>query len=109
MSHVFISYVKENQETVDRLAEVLSYKGANVWLDREQIDPGTDWKTAIRRAIENGSYFIACFSKAHKQRKKSVMNEELTVAIQELRKTQQDNPFFISVLLDECEVPDYRC
>lgn len=106
MSHVFISYVRDNKDVVDRLAKALADLGAEVWLDRNEIQPGTDWKVAIRRAIEQGDYFIACFSKAHRQRKKSEMNEELSIAIGELRKFQHDEAFFISVLLDECEVPD---
>ncbi len=34
------------------------------------------------------------------------MNEELTVAIEELRLRPTDRAWFIPVLLDDCEVPD---
>ena len=60
--HVFISYVRENQDQVDRLCQDLEKSGVNVWLDRHSIKPGARWKIAIRKAIRHGDFFIACFS-----------------------------------------------
>ena len=65
MQHVFISYVSENIETVDKLCETLKSHGIKVWLDRNDIDPGSRWKQAIRKAIREGAFFIACFSKEY--------------------------------------------
>ncbi len=60
--HVFISDVRENQKQVDRLCHDLDSHGINVWLDRNDIKPGARWKNAIREAIRQGDFFIACFS-----------------------------------------------
>ncbi len=60
--HVFISYVRENQKQVDRLCHDLESHGVNVWLDRNDIKPGVRRKNAIREAIRQGDFFIACFS-----------------------------------------------
>ena len=84
--HVFISYVRENQEQVDRLCKVLESHGVNVWLDRNDIKPGARWRGAIRDAIRHRDFFIACFSKEYTKRtvidgKKSFMNAELSFAI----------------------------
>ena len=38
------------------------------WLDREEINPGKLWKTAIRDAINNEAYFLACFSQAMRRK-----------------------------------------
>jgi len=81
MAHVFVSYVREDQATVDRLVEALRGSGRLVWLDREKIEPGQRWQVAIRQAIESGAYFVACFSQAYYLRARSYMNEELTIAI----------------------------
>jgi hypothetical protein len=105
MSHVFISYVKENQKDVDRLCSDLIKHGIKVWLDRSEIEPGTLWKDAIRNAIKNGSYFIACFSKEYHTRDKTYMNKELVLAIDELCLYPTNKVWFIPVLLSECEVP----
>ena len=103
--HVFISYVRENRDTVNRLCSDLEKHGVKVWLDRNSINPGARWKDAIREAISAGDYFIACFSKEYTSRQKNFMNEELTLAIEELRKYATGREWFIPVLLSECDVP----
>ena len=108
--HVFISYVRDNQEQVYRLCEDLQSHGVKVWLDRKSIKPGARWKDAIREAIRHGDFFIACFSEEYTnritiKREKTYMNEELTLAIEELRQFDSDREWFIPVLLSECAVP----
>ena len=104
--HVFISYVRENQEQVDRLCQDLESHGVNVWLDRHSIKPGSDFRDAIRGAIQEGHFFIACFSNEYTSKAKTYMNNELMVAIDELR--QYTRPWFIPVKLSKCEVPNLR-
>jgi HEAT repeat protein len=103
--HVFISYVRENRAQVDRLARDLEKAGVNVWLDRHSIKPGVNWKIAIRDAIKEGAFFIACFSKEYQSREETHMNEELTLAIERLRTLRYGRVWFIPVLLSECDVP----
>ena len=91
---VFISYVRENQEEVDRLCDELTQHGVRVWLDRNDITPGTRWRQAIRRAIHDGAFFIACFSKEYNERDENYMNEELVLAIERLRKLSTDRSRF---------------
>jgi hypothetical protein len=85
MSHVFISYIRDDQSIVDRLCEELQKRGVEVWLDRTSLQPGQRWKDAIRQAISQGSHFMACFSSAYTSKDTSYMNEELTLAIEVLR------------------------
>ena len=106
MPHVFISYLREDTERVDRLARVLRGFGVDVWLDRDQIRPGQRWADAIRTAIREGAFYIACFSNSSAARSRSYMNEELVTAIEELRLRPADQAWFIPVLLDGVEVPD---
>ena len=103
--HVFISYVRENQNQVDRLCQDLESYGVTVWLDRNDIKPGARWKSAIQEAIRNGNFFIACFSDEYTSKTKTYMNEELTLAIEELRQYASDREWFIPVLLSECDIP----
>lgn len=106
MEHVFLSYVRENSDAVDRLAATLQSFGVATWLDRDQIQPGSRWRDAIRDGIEEGAFFIACFSSEYNQRTKSFMNEELTLAIDELRQRPTDQSWFLPVMLNECDIPD---
>ena len=105
--HVFVSYLHEDKPVIHRLVKELRDRGIQVWLDREHIMPGQRWQHAIRRAISGGSYFLACFSSSYYRRDSSYINEELVLAIEELRRRPVDRTWFIPVLLDKCEVP-YR-
>jgi TIR domain len=104
--HVFISYVTEDSMRVDRLQRDLEKSGITVWRDRSSLGPGDLWKTSIRRAIGSGTFFLACFSAASRKRAKSYMNEELTLAIEELRMRNRDRVWFLPVLFPGGEVPD---
>ena len=65
MQHVFISYMHENTDVVDRLRQELTSCGIKVWLDRNDIVPGSRRKDAIRNAIREEAFFTACFSKEY--------------------------------------------
>ena len=106
MNKVFISYVKENTEIVDLLCQELKSHRIEVWRDQDDIDPGLRWKQEIRRAIQQGGFFIACFSKEYTARDKTYMNEELIIAIEELRQRSTDRAWFIPVKLNDCDIPD---
>jgi HEAT repeat protein len=105
VAHVFISYVRENRDVVDRLASELRDRGVTVWLDRNNIYPGTRWRYAIRKAIQSGNFFIACFSKESNERDETHMNEELTIAIDRLRKRSPEKAWFIPVVINETQIP----
>ena len=105
MRHVFISYCHENKATVDRLRQSLASHNVTVWVDWNNLDPGTPWKQAIQQAIHHGDFFIACFSQEYNQRDKRYMSEELAVAIDRLRQKPTDKIWFIPVKLNECEMP----
>ena len=106
MRYVFVSYVRDNQAIVDRLYKDLSAHGIRVWLDRNDIEPGVLWEDAIRRAISNGTFFIACFSVEYESRDSTYMNEELSLAIDELRKRPANRAWFIPICFSG-SVPDW--
>lgn len=106
MSHVFVSYLRDDREQVDRLVAELEQAGIDVWLDRREIQPGARWQDAIAEAIAEGAFFVACFSSEYAERTRTHMNEELVLAIEELRRRPTHRAWFLPVLLDECGVPD---
>jgi len=107
LPYVFISYVRSNKSIVDHLKNDLTIRhGVKVWLDRDDIGAGVDWRQAIRKAIQDGAFFIACFSEEYNERDRTYMDEELTLAIDELRRRPTDKAWFIPVKLNECEIPD---
>jgi hypothetical protein len=103
---VFISYVHEDAESVDALREILEAAGIEVWLDRDQLGPGDDWKLQIRRAIQDNSLaFIACFSTQSVSRTRSYQNEELTIAAEEFRLRPPGTPWLFPVRFDDINIP----
>jgi len=101
---VFISYVQENRDIVRRLVLDLKAQGIDVWFDRDKLPPGVFWQDEIRKAVSNHAYFICCFSKEYSERQRTYMNEELELAIREMR-LRGTSPWFIPVLLSG-EIPD---
>ena len=104
--HVFVSYVREDAQLVDELCDRLKRRGIEVWLDREKIMPGERWQVSVRRAIQDGAFFIACFSESFETRMSSYMNVELTIAVEQLRYRPTDRAWFIPVLFKGGTVPD---
>jgi TIR domain-containing protein len=105
--HVFISYVREDSHHIDRLQQTLEAAGVSVWRDKADLWPGEDWRTKIRRTItDNALVFLACFSSQSGARKKSYQNEELLLAIEQLRLRRPDDPWLIPVRFDDCDIPD---
>jgi hypothetical protein len=103
---VFVSYVRDDSAVVDQLCADLKNAGVPTWRDNDQLLPGDNWKLAIRRAIENGTGFIACFSRRFEDRSRSYMYEELVLAIEQLRQRPADSGWFMPVLLDDAMPPD---
>jgi hypothetical protein len=105
--HVFISYTREDAAEADYVQGLLESAGIRVWRDTDSIWPGEDWREAIRRAISDDAFaFLACFSTASISRAKSSQNEELLLAIEELRRRRPDQSWLIPVRFDDCRIPD---
>jgi hypothetical protein len=105
--HVFISYVREDAERVDRLQRILEAAGVKVWRDTSDLWPGEDWRARIRNAItRNALVFVACFSNASEGKQVSGQNDELVLAVDQLRLRRPDTPWLVPVRFDDVEVPD---
>jgi hypothetical protein len=107
--HAFISYVGEDSAEVDVLQRMLEAERIPVWRDTASLWPGENWRAKIRAAITHDALvFIACFSSHSTARRKSYQNEELMLAIDQLRLRRPDDPWLIPVRFNDCEVPDFE-
>ena len=102
----FISYQHSDGAIVERLAEYLRNAGIKVWLDGLELQPGDQWKEKIRKAIDSGSAFIACFSANLAARDSSYQYEELLQAIEEIRLRAPNRAWFFPVRLDDTPIED---
>ncbi|WP_346059169.1 toll/interleukin-1 receptor domain-containing protein, partial [Glutamicibacter bergerei] len=100
--HVFISYVREDKERVDRLCEMLKAAQIPFWRDLKNLEPGDDWKLKIKEAIrKNSLVFLACFSDNSRNRPRNNMNEELHLAVEEFRKMPPGETWIIPIRFDD--------
>jgi TIR domain len=105
--HVFISYVREDQQRVSRLEGQFRSAGIRLWRDSTDLRPGQDWAIEIRRAIERGLAFIACFSEHTERRSASFQNKELIWAVEEVRGHQPGRVWLLPVRFAECKLPTF--
>jgi biotin carboxyl carrier protein len=106
--HAFLSYVREDSAQVDRLQQILEDADIPLWRDTARLWPGQDWRAQIRSAITRDALvFLACFSKASVARIQSYQNEELNVAIEQLRLRPRQDTWLIPIRFDDCEIPDW--
>lgn len=107
--HVFLSYVREDSRNVDYLHRSLESAGIRVWHDTTELWPGEDWRARIREAIGTNAFvFVACFSRQSNGRASSYQNEELILAIDELRRRPAGDHWLIPVRFDDCDIPDHE-
>ena len=105
--HAFISYARADSLSVDHLQYVLQQAGIRVWRDTADLWPGEDWQLKIRRAImDDALAFLACFSRNSLARHKSYQNEELALAISQVRLRAPGESWLIPVRFDDCDIPD---
>jgi len=106
---VFLCYARADSAAADWLQEELEAEGIRVWRDTAELWPGEDWRAKIRSAITRDTLvFLACFSRRSIGRVRSYQNEELALAIDELRLRRPGYPWLIPVRFDDCEVPDWE-
>lgn len=107
---VFILYVKEDSAQVEELCKVLKAAGVPYWRDRESLGPGDAWRDKIREAIRQGSMvFLACFSDNSNTKRKSYMNEELNLAVEEYRQMAPGRPGLFQFDLATYSFPNGSC
>ncbi len=106
--HVFISYARDDAAEVDRLQQRLEAAGIRVWRDTADLWPGEDWAAKIRQAItDDALVFVACFSSRSIARERTYQNQEVRLAVEQMRLRVPGEPWLIPVRLDDCEIPAF--
>lgn len=62
MSHVFISYKREDRDRVRRLVDALAEEGLPVWWDLE-IEGGANWRAELTAKLESAACVLVVWSK----------------------------------------------
>jgi hypothetical protein len=62
-SRIFLSYARENEPIVGRVAAVLRDNGFAPWLDTREIKPGDSWVERVNAGLTDASYVLVFFSR----------------------------------------------
>lgn len=102
---IFLCHSHGDRVTVHALWSRLKKDGVDVWLDRENLQPGQNWEREIRKAILKSDVVIACLSKGF-NKQKGFRHEELKIALKKADLIPDDEVFIIPVRLEECDMPE---
>ncbi len=79
LSHVFLSYARADGSFVSQLQSDLQARGIPVWIDHEDIQPGTpDWEDSLRKAIRHAAAVVLVASPS--ARSSRYVKDELRIA-----------------------------
>jgi len=93
---IFISYAREDQDFVLKLATDLRERGIRVWVDQWEISAGEDWDKAIDDALRRLPYFLIVLSPA------SIDSREVRG---ELRTALDLDKHIIPLIYQSCNIP----
>jgi len=102
---VFISYARGDLDTANRLRDDFEDAGIKIWLDKENLLPGQDWKLAIREAMEESDFLIILLS-SHSLKKRGYIQKEMRMALDLLGEFPKGKTFIIPVRIDDCKPED---
>jgi hypothetical protein len=102
--HVFLSYSHKDYETVRALWLRLTKAGLDVWLDKDRLQPGQNWKYEIHQAILGSDFFIVCLSQKFMEQS-GFRHQELKIALRKVESLPANEAFIIPIRLEVCDMP----
>lgn len=94
--HTFVSYARDDQEFVLRLATALKERGFLIWVDQWNIPAGADWDKCIDHALRDCGRVVVILSPA------SIASDEVRG---ELRTALNARKPVLPVLYRHCDIP----
>jgi hypothetical protein len=101
---LFISYASEDRPAALRLASELQAAGLPVWLDRQQLDWGSDYSARIRLAIQQCALFVPLLSRTAEQRTGFFRKEWSWASERSLDFTGSSLTFLCPLVIDDTPV-----
>ncbi|MDW5313772.1 TIR domain-containing protein [Rhizobium sp. PL01] len=102
---VFLSYTSADHEVVAEIADALSGRQIDVWMDKRRLKPGQNWDFEIRRALDR-SVIIVVFVSHNSVKKTGYVQREIRLALDKAEEKLIDDIYLIPVLLnDDVQVP----
>jgi hypothetical protein len=104
-AQIFLCHARKDSAAVENLYRRLSDAGFKPWMDTQDILPGEQWESSIRRAIRNSNFFLACLSKNSVNRR-GWIQRELRSALDLWQEKLDSDIYLIPVRLEDCDAPE---
>ena len=104
---IFLAHANEDKPEVIKLYERLKKAGYQPWLDKKNLLPGQNWRTAISNAIKESQLFIACLSQ-RSIAKQGFVQREFKMALGQYANRPANSIYLIPLRLNDCQIPDLR-
>lgn len=101
---IFLSCASVDIPKVRQLYQRLQKEGFNLWLDKEDLFPGQDWRREVDKAINRSDIALFCFSPTS-ARPGSVIQREVRYALDLADEQAEGAIFIIPIMLEECDLP----
>lgn len=96
MSHVFVSYSRQDSDFVIKLVRDIQKSRIDVWLDQLRIPTGEPWDQAVEDALYDASHFLLVMSSSSVESPN--VRDELAVALDE-------DMTIIPIMIEPCRPP----
>ena len=98
---VFLCHAHADRDAVRVLYARLIRDGADAWLDKEKLVPGSDWDLEIRKAVRDADVVVVCLTRNFNQA--GYRQKEVRIALDEADKQPEGEIFIIPARMEECD------
>ena len=101
---VFMCRSSGDKNVVHKVYDRLKSDGFEPWLDQENILPGQEWDSEIRKAVRTSDVVVVCLSKSSIT-KEGYVQKEIKLALDVAEEKPEGTIYVIPTRLEECQVP----
>ena len=101
---VFLSYARQDKGKVEDLYSYLKNEGVDVWMDKKNLLPGSDWEYEIRKAVRESNIVLVCLSNEFSNA--GYKQKEVRIALEAAMEKPEGDIFIIPGRLEDCETLD---
>jgi TolB-like protein len=98
---IFLSYAREDAESVRRIADALRAFGVEVWFDQNELRGGDSWDQKIKRQIRECALFLPVISATTQARGEGYFRREWKLAVERTHDMAGGVAFIVPVVIDE--------
>lgn len=102
---IFLCHSSKDKEEVRDLYNKLNSSGFRPWLDENELLPGQDWESEIRKAVRASHVVIVCLSTSSIT-KEGYVQKEIRLALDAADEKPPGTIFLIPARINDCQVPD---